>query len=291
MEDPPYYPDKGHLRGEDPGEYPILPGTRHPRGRRERRTDGVASRRSPPFRNPWAGAARIVSTLEQYHHIFDMVPSHSNAMLFCQGCVAEMDEDVCGAIRDIGGRGKIVYVHFRNIRGGSRSFQEVFVDEGDQDMYEAMQTYKEVGFEGPFMMDHYARFSRIRIPRSGRGTRICGGVYACADPGGISLIVSGVLTGIPGLTGGEYGGAPEKQQRAEESVNEENRSRVAMIGAGGRATSAHYPSLKALKGVEMVAVSELSEQTDGRCGGTFWHSRRSIRITGQMIEKEKPDAV
>jgi mannonate dehydratase len=34
----------------------------------------------------------------------------------------------------------------------------VFVDEGDQDMYEAMQAYKEVGFEGPFMMDHTPGF-------------------------------------------------------------------------------------------------------------------------------------
>ena len=28
------------------------------------------------------------------------------------------------------------------------------MDEGDVDMFQAMQTYKEVGFEGPFMMDH-----------------------------------------------------------------------------------------------------------------------------------------
>jgi mannonate dehydratase len=30
----------------------------------------------------------------------------------------------------------------------------VFVDEGDLDTLVAMQTYREVGFEGPFMMDH-----------------------------------------------------------------------------------------------------------------------------------------
>ena len=69
-----------------------------------------------------------------------------------------MGEDVCEAIRDIGGRNKIVLVHFRNIRGTRRKFQEVFVDEGDEDMYRAMKTYREVGFEGPFMMDHTPRF-------------------------------------------------------------------------------------------------------------------------------------
>jgi len=112
----------------------------------------------PPIPEPLGGAARIVSTLEQYHRIFDLVPSHNNAMLFCQGCVAEMGVNVCDAIRDIGGRKKIVYVHFRNIRGTPRDFQEVFLDEGDQDMLEAMRAYREVGFNGPFMMDHPPRF-------------------------------------------------------------------------------------------------------------------------------------
>ena len=92
-----------------------------------------------------------------------MVPSRANAMLFCQGCVAEMGVDVCEAIRDIGGRGKIVYVHFRNIRGTPKRFQEVFLDEGDVDMVRAMETYKAVGFEGPFMMDHTPRFPQEEV--------------------------------------------------------------------------------------------------------------------------------
>ena len=108
----------------------------------------------PPIAEPLAGAARIVSTLDQYKRIFNLVPSPANSMLFCQGCVAEMGENVVEAIHDIGSLGKIAYVHFRNIRGTSRSFQEVFVDEGDQDMFQAMQAYKKVGFKGPFMMDH-----------------------------------------------------------------------------------------------------------------------------------------
>jgi mannonate dehydratase len=112
----------------------------------------------PPIPEPLGGAARIVSTLEQYHGIFDMVPSDANAMLFCQGCVAEMGVDVCDAIRQMVARNKILYVHFRNIRGTPKKFQEVFLDEGDQDMYEAMVTYREAGFNGPFMMDHTPQF-------------------------------------------------------------------------------------------------------------------------------------
>lgn len=112
----------------------------------------------PPIPEPLGGTAPITATLEQFERAFALVPSERNAMLFCQGCVAEMGEDVPMAIRRIGGQGKIVYVHFRNIRGTPKKFQEVFIDEGDVDMYEAMRAYKEVGFNGPFMMDHTPRF-------------------------------------------------------------------------------------------------------------------------------------
>jgi mannonate dehydratase len=122
----------------------------------------------PPIPEPLGGAARIVSTLDQYQRIFDTVPSDCNAMLFCQGCVAEMGENVPAAIRRIGSQGKIVYVHFRNIRGTPRKFQEVFLDEGDVDMFEAMQTYREIGFNGPFMMDHTPHLPQTNAGWSGR---------------------------------------------------------------------------------------------------------------------------
>lgn len=121
----------------------------------------------PPIAEPMAGAARIVSTLDQYQRIFDLVPSPANAMLFCQGCVTEMGVDVFGAIRQIGALEKIVYVHFRNVRGTPRNFQEVFLDEGDIDMFEAMQTYKDIGFTGPFMMDHTPHIPNNHNSREG----------------------------------------------------------------------------------------------------------------------------
>jgi len=108
----------------------------------------------PPIPEAMGGAMRIVSSLDQYERIFEMAPSDANAMLFCQGCVTEMGVDVYEAIRRIGSQGKIVYVHFRNVKGSRHYFEEVFIDEGDVDMMKAMQIYKDVGFEGPFMMDH-----------------------------------------------------------------------------------------------------------------------------------------
>ena len=113
---------------------------------------------------PLAGAAHVVSTFDDYHRIFDLAPSRSNGMLFCQGCVAEMQGvDVYDAIRHMGELDKIVMVHFRNVRGEFPRFQETFVDNGDVDMVRAMQAYRDVGFNGPFSLDHSPMFAGSEI--------------------------------------------------------------------------------------------------------------------------------
>ncbi len=113
---------------------------------------------------PLAGAAHIVSTFDDYHRIFDIVPSRSNGMLFCQGCVTEMQGvDVYDAIRHMGELDKIVMVHFRNVRGEFPRFQETFVDNGDVDMLRAMQAYRDVGFMGPFSLDHSPLFAGSEV--------------------------------------------------------------------------------------------------------------------------------
>lgn len=113
---------------------------------------------------PLAGAAHIVSTFDDYHRIFDLVPSRSNGMLFCQGCVTEMQGvDVYDAIRHMGEIDKIVMVHFRNVRGEFPKFQETFVDNGDVDMLRAMEAYRDVGFKGPFSLDHSPLFAGSEV--------------------------------------------------------------------------------------------------------------------------------
>ena len=108
----------------------------------------------PPIPQPLGGAARIMVSIENFQRVFDLVPSDACGMLFCQGCVAEMGEDVVQSIHAVGERNKIVFVHFRNIRGTPYRFEEVFLDEGDMDMVAAMEAYRDVRFEGPIMMDH-----------------------------------------------------------------------------------------------------------------------------------------
>jgi mannonate dehydratase len=111
----------------------------------------------PPIPDPLGGAARIVTSIENYDRIYNLAPSPVNAMLFCQGCVAEMGEDIYSAIAYASSAGRIVYVHFRDIVGTPYNFQEVFIDEGQNDMVRAMETYRDNGFYGPFMMDHTPR--------------------------------------------------------------------------------------------------------------------------------------
>ncbi len=74
---------------------------------------------------------------------------------FCKGCWSEMDPDgVLDAIRYFGSRGKIVYVHFRDVHGQVPCFNECFINEGNVDPFEVVKTLKEVGFSGFMITDH-----------------------------------------------------------------------------------------------------------------------------------------
>ena len=48
----------------------------------------------------------------------------------------------------------IGYVHFRNVRGKVPNYREVFIDEGDVDMLEALRAYRESGYDGVVIPDH-----------------------------------------------------------------------------------------------------------------------------------------
>jgi len=66
--------------------------------------------------------------------------------------------------------------------------------------------------------------------------------------------------------------------------------RVAMIGAGPRAASVHYPSLAEIPEAEMVGVSEMNEERLNSVAEKFEIAGRYTDYV-EMIEKEAPDAV
>ena len=100
------------------------------------------------------GIARIMRTADAFKKLIELYPSPSNGLTLCQGTFATMGEDIPAVIRYFGERNKIFFVHFRDVRGNQWNFEETFHDEGKTDMYQAMKTYYEVGFQGPMRPDH-----------------------------------------------------------------------------------------------------------------------------------------
>ena len=104
------------------------------------------------------GTGRILTSHEGLKRLIEAVPSPCNGLEFCQGTVAEMGpERAIEAVRHFAGLKKIFYVHFRNVRGRFPKFDEVFIDEGDVNMLDAMRAYKAAGFDGVMTPDHSPR--------------------------------------------------------------------------------------------------------------------------------------
>jgi mannonate dehydratase len=104
------------------------------------------------------GIHHVLGSVDGMQKFIALAPSKWNVFNFCQGTVAEMCLDpateVIDAIQKFGTQGRIYMVHFRNIKGGYLDFEEVYPDNGDVDMYKAMQTYAAVGFHGMLVPDH-----------------------------------------------------------------------------------------------------------------------------------------
>jgi len=69
-----------------------------------------------------------------------------------------------------------------------------------------------------------------------------------------------------------------------------DRTRLGLIGAGALANRAHYPSLKQMPDVEMVALCDLIEEKLTRTADTFGIAKRYTDYR-KMLDQEKVDAV
>jgi mannonate dehydratase len=100
------------------------------------------------------GVARLFCNFEGFRRAMESFDSPNHGLDFCMGCWSEMGEDVIGAIRHFATRGKITYVHFRDVKGVVPRFQECFLGEGNVDVVAAMRALKESGFGGFIIDDH-----------------------------------------------------------------------------------------------------------------------------------------
>ncbi len=105
------------------------------------------------------GVAKVFVHYNGYQRAEQIAGSSRHwGLTFCVGTWSEggdkMGKDVFGMIRDFGGRGKIIDVHFRNVSGPLPHFVETFPDDGYLDMYQVMKALREVRFSGTIVPDH-----------------------------------------------------------------------------------------------------------------------------------------
>ncbi len=124
------------------------------------------------------GVARIFHHPDGLRRFLKEVPSKFSGLTFCQGTVAEMGVNVLDEIRHFGQQGKIFLVHFRAVRGAVPRYTEVFIDEGDLDLLQAMKTYRDVGYTGPIVSDHTPRLEGD-TPWGHRGRTFSHGYMRC----------------------------------------------------------------------------------------------------------------
>jgi mannonate dehydratase len=87
------------------------------------------------------GSGQIMSTVAGWKRLIDIVKSPSNGLTFDCGVTRELGEDPVEVCRYLGARDCINHVHYRNVkvRKPYEKYTEVFLDEGDNNMFLVMK--------------------------------------------------------------------------------------------------------------------------------------------------------
>ncbi len=87
------------------------------------------------------GSEQIMGTVEGWKRLIEIVDSPSNGITFDCGVTREMGRDPVEICHYFGGRDRINHVHFRNVRVRKpyERYTEVFLDEGEIDMFAVMR--------------------------------------------------------------------------------------------------------------------------------------------------------
>ncbi len=104
------------------------------------------------------GVGRIFREPAGFKRAYDLNPnSPSWGLDLCLGCCSEMPggaDSVREMIEYFGPKGKLFYVHFRDVQGVVPNFIEAFIGDGNYDPAEIMLLLKKSGFTGFLLDDH-----------------------------------------------------------------------------------------------------------------------------------------
>jgi mannonate dehydratase len=144
------------------------------------------------------GISRIMTSVENFNRMLDIVKSPNNGITMCQGNFSLMGADIPTVVHDFGKRGLIHFVHFRNVQDlsgkkPSIKFTETFHDQGQIDMYAAMKAYYDIGFRGPIRPDHVPTMAGDSNEHPGYSN--IGSLYAFGYMRGLMQAISNQHTG------------------------------------------------------------------------------------------------
>ncbi len=102
------------------------------------------------------GIPRLFRNFENFRRAMEIHDSPMHGLDFCHGCWSEMrrGEGVLDAIRYFGERGRIFYVHLRDVQGSAEDFCEVFLGDGNCDVVQTVLALRAAGFRGFIIDDH-----------------------------------------------------------------------------------------------------------------------------------------
>ncbi len=101
------------------------------------------------------GIARLFYNHEGFRRAMeDIGDSPNHGIDFCVGCFSEMGLGAIESLRYFAEKGRVFYVHLRDVQGCVPTFQECFLGEGNLDIVKVVQTLKQSGFTGFIIDDH-----------------------------------------------------------------------------------------------------------------------------------------
>ena len=126
------------------------------------------------------GSQQIMGTIEGWKKLIGIVNSPSNGITFDCGVTREMGGDPVAVCHYFGSRDRINHVHFRNVkvRKPYEQYSEVFIDEGENDMFAVMKALVDVKYKYMVYPEHPRAIDYDREHPGFRSFYPGGGSYA-----------------------------------------------------------------------------------------------------------------